>query len=195
MKLNEIPKDRPADGSGSGHVPASAYEPVFTAPQDPTAKLSPLKDFSEKTVLERMEAMRHEEVRRASTIEMTLRGTDSGENCDPLLLIQFFAEIWNAEIVACIAVLDRLAQPSAPNFRALAEELEHARAGADKKKVEFLNYLARFPRLQAESILRDDLINGNMLNAAHRLRSLDAWARTGTDPDAPEVLKECAHAD
>lgn len=195
MKLNEIPKDRPADGSGSGYVPASAYEPVFTAPQDPTAKLSPLKDFSEQTVRDRLAQLNEAEATQAAALEMVLYGVNEGPMPDAKSISDLLLDLHSKEIAASARVLYQLAQPGAPDFFALANEMELARKESEKARLRLLEYLDYFPRLKVESQLRDSLISCYILNAAHRLRSLHIFATTGLDPDAPEVFKECAHAD
>ena len=72
----------------------------------------------------------------------------------------------------------------------LAVDMAEAYQRAGEMQVRLLDYLRQFPRLQEEDLLRDAMTKGQLLTAAHRLKTLAAIQKTGKDPEAePEPVK------
>lgn len=151
--------------------------------------LKPLQDFAPAVVRERLAQAREEEARKEAAREAVL-GPNSGPFPDKKRLQEMLWDVWCFAFQECVDTLFDLANPGRPDFNVLAVDMAEAYQRAGEAQVRLLDYLRQFPRLQEEDLLRDAMTKGQLLTAAHRLKTLAAIQKTGQDPEAePEPVK------
>lgn len=156
---------------------------------DPEPALKPLQDFAPAVVRERLAQASKEEARKEAAREAVL-GTAPGPIPDKKRLQEMLWDVWGFAFQECVDTLFDMANPGRPDFDVLAVDMAEAYQRAGEAQVRLLDYLRQFPRLQEEDLLRDAMTKGQLLTAAHRLKTLAAIQKTGKDPEAePEPVK------
>lgn len=151
--------------------------------------LKPLQDFAPAVVRERLAQAREEEARKEAAREAVL-GTAPGPIPNHNKIREMLWDVWADAFQACLDTLFDLALPGRPDFDVLAVDMAEAYQRAGEMQVRLLDYLRQFPRLQEEDLLRDALVKGHLITAAHRLRTLAAIQKTGKDPETePEPVE------
>lgn len=155
----------------------------------PHPALMPLQEHAPEVVRERLAQAKAEEARKEAAREAVL-GPNSGPFPDKKRIQEMLWDVWGFAFQECVDTLFDLANPGRPDFEVLAVDMDEAYQRAGEAQVRLLDYLRQFPRLQEENLLRDAMTKGQLLTAAHRLKTLAAIQKTWKDPEAePEPVK------
>lgn len=155
----------------------------------PHPALMPLKETAPEVARERLAQAKAEEARKETTREAVL-GTAPGPIPDKKRIQEMLWDVWGFAFQECVDTLFDLANPGRPDFDVLAVDMDEAYQRAGEAQVRLLDYLRQFPRLQEEDLLRDSMTKGQLLTAAHRLKTLAAIQKTGKAPEAePEPVE------
>lgn len=151
--------------------------------------LMPLENFATEVVRERLAQAKEEEARKEAARDAVLGHAD-GPLPNHEKLKEMLSELWGVAFQVCLDTLYDLACPGWSDFDCLAFDVEDAYKQKGELEVKLLDYLRQFPRLAEEVCLRDDLTQGYLLNALHRLQTLAAIQKTGKDPESePEKVQ------